>query len=893
MAKIQVLVDGKRVSVMSGSTILDAVKKAGSEVPTLCHNPILEPSGHCRICLVEDLTSNKLLTACNTRAEEGMVINTQTERVHSARKKILRMLLLNHPEACVVCEKNNSCTLKELASNYGISLVSTGKVGNLHPIVDANPFIHRDLTKCIGCQMCVRVCREVQGACAIGFSGFGTSARPATLGDMASSDCELCGLCVSICPVGALIEKPSKHHGTPERKSKVVCPYCGVGCQMFVMVKSGRIIGVEAGVPGSVNARSLCVKGRYGFGFVSHPERLKKPLIKEDGEFREATWEEAIDRVVSGLRQAKRLGPQAIGVLSSAKATNEENYLIQKFARVVLGTNNIDHCARLCHAPSVTGLAQSFGSGAMTNSYDDIKRARVILITGTNTSENHPVIAQMIKTAVLSGKTKLIVVDPRDIKLARFAEIFLQPRPGTDVAWLNGFARVIITEGLMDEKFIRERTESFDEFSRSVMPYTPEVVQKICGIPPQELKRAARLYAKSGASAIFYAMGITQHTSGTDNVKAIANLAMLTGNIGRPGTGVNPLRGQNNVQGACDMGALPVSLPGYKRVDEKEARVKFEKAWGATIPEEPGLTVVEMMKAAESGKIRAMYIVGENPVVTDPDSEHVKSALKKLDFLVVQDIFLTETAELADVVLPGAAAFEKTGTYTNTERRVQLSMKAVDPPGEAKSDMDIISELAGALNGDMKYESPSEVMEEISLLVPSYGGISYSRLEKSGIQWPCPNTGHPGTKILHEKEFTRGKGKFHAVEFADPAELPDKRYPFVLTTGRILFHYHSGSMSRRSVLAKHISGGWVEINPQDARRIGIKDGSKVKVVSRRGKVSTKARISSRSPRGVVFMSFHFAEEAVNALVNPALDKESKIPEFKVCAVRIEPEVQIE
>lgn len=525
----------------------------------------------------------------------------------------------------------------------------------------------------------------------------------------------------------------------------------------------------------------------------------------------------------------------------------------------------------------------------MTNSLEDLAEADVILLTGTNTIENHPVIAQMMKTAVLSGKTRLIVADPRDISMARYATVRLRPRPGTDVAWLNGMANVILSEGLADERFIERRTEGFDAWRESVERYAPAVVERLTGIRPADLRKAARLYASADAAAIYYAMGITQHSTGTDNVKAVANLAMVTGNIGRPGTGVNPLRGQNNVQGACDMGALPDFYPGYQRVSDEAARAKFSKAWGATLPGTPGLTVTEMMDAAGGGAVTAMYVIGENPVMTEPDASHAAGALEKLEFLVVQDIFLTETGRLADVVLPGAASVEKEGTFTNTERKVQRSARALEAPGEARTDADIIFDVAARMGSPMPRLSASGLMDEIASLTPSYAGIKYSRLAHGGIRWPCPDTRHRGTRILHAREFARGRGKFHPVEFIEPAEMPDEEYPLVLTTGRMLYHFHTGSMSHRSAaLEEYVPEGWAELNPRDARRLGISEGMPITVTSRRGSTRTHARLTPRSPQGVVFMSFHFGAEAVNRLTNPALDREGKIPEFKVCAVRVEP-----
>jgi formate dehydrogenase alpha subunit len=823
-----------------------------------------------------------------------MDIRTDSPRALEARRRTLELILTNHPETCVICEKGNACQLRDLASGMGLALSSEKRVGTLRGIVDANPFIHRDLSKCIGCQICVRACREIQGAEAVEFTGISTGSSPLTANDseLAGSACELCGLCVAMCPVGALIEKPSKHTGTEDRRATVICPYCGVGCTLELRIREDRIVGVGADVSGSVNGPSLCAKGRYGLGYVGHPDRLTAPLVREGDELVETSWEDALKRFTEGLRRiTEKHGADAVGVLASAKATNEENYLIQKFTRACIGTNNVDHCARLCHSPTVAGLSAAFGSGAMTNSLEDLAEADVILLTGTNTIENHPVIAQMIKTAVLSGGTRLIVSDPRDISMARYAEVTLSPRLGTDVAWLNGMANVVLSEGLADERFIKERTEDFDEWRASVEPYTPELVRKITGIKPADLKWAARLYASASAAAIYYAMGITQHSTGTDNVKAVANLAMLTGNIGRPGTGVNPLRGQNNVQGACDVGALPNVFPGYQQVTDKKVRKEFEKAWGVKLPAAPGLTVTEMIEAAAKGKLKAMYIIGENPVMTEPDASHAEAALCKLDFLVIQDIFLTESAAIADIVLPSMASVEKEGTFTNTERLVQRSRAAVPAPSQARSDADIVCDIAGLMKYPMNYSGPSAVMEEISSLTPSYGGISYSRLGRRGLRWPCPDSKHRGTKILHLKEFTRGKGKFHPVEYIQPAEMPDEEYPFILTTGRMPYQFHAGSMSRRSAaLDEYTPEGWAELNPSDAKSLGIKEGDPIELSSRRGTVRTTARLSRRSPRGAVFMSFHFAEQAANKLTNPVLDKEGKIPEFKVCAVRVEPAV---
>ena len=612
------------------------------------------------------------------------------------------------------------------------------------------------------------------------------------------------------------------------------------------------------------------------------------PLIRRDGELVPTSWDEALDFVAEYLTQIKQeFGPDSIAALASAKCTNEENYIMQKFVRAVIGTNNVDHCARLCHASTVAGLARAFGSGAMTNSIEDLDQATAIFVIGSNTTECHPIIGAAIKRAAQRG-VSLIVADPRAIELTEYAVVHLRQKHGTDVALINALAHVILREGLEDEEFIAQRTEGFEEFRAAVEPYTPELAEKITGVAAQDIVRAARIYAPASAASLVYSMGITQHTTGTDNVLALANLAMLTGNIGRPGTGVNPLRGQNNVQGACDMGALPNVFPGYQKVDDDTVRMKFETAWGGPLPAAPGLTVVEMINAAAEGTAKALYVMGENPMLSDPHQTHVEVALKSLDFLVVQDIFLSETAQLADVVLPAAAFAEKEGTFTNTERRVQRVHKALEPPGEAREDYDIICDLARRMGYDMSYRDAAAIQDEIASLTPSYGGITYDRLEQGSLQWPCPDRDHPGTPILHVGKFTRGLGKFHPVEFIPAEELPDDDYPFTLSTGRILQHFHTGTMSRRSdVLDELVSVGAIEIHPDDAESLGIIDGQPVEVISRRGQININAMVTDRVTPGSVFLAFHYHEAPANRLTIAALDPVAKIPEFKVCAVRLE------
>ena len=669
------------------------------------------------------------------------------------------------------------------------------------------------------------------------------------------------------------------------------CPYCGAGCNFYLQVLDGELVGILPCKSHPVSQGKLCIKGWNAGEFVTSDERLTKPLIRRNGSFTEASWQEVLDTIAKKVKEYKEsYGPDSISVLSSAKCTNEENYLMMKFARAVLGTNNVDHCARLCHASTVVGLVQSFGSGAMTNSIRELEDAGCILVIGSNTAEQHPLIARYILRAKEKG-AKLIVVDPRAITLTQFADHYLRLRPGTDVAVFNGLMNVILGEGLEDKEFINERTEGFEELKETVKRYTPERVEEITGISKDKLIAAARAYAKAERASIIYSMGITQHTTGVDNVSSSANLAMLTGNVGKTSTGINPLRGQNNVQGACDMGALPNVYSGYQNVIDEKAREKFGNAWKVKLPEKPGLTVVEMMNEAARGNIKAMYIMGENPMISDPDISHVKEGLKNLEFLVVQDIFLTETAQLADVVLPAASYAEKEGTFTSTERLVQMVRKAIEPPGESRSDWQIICDLAKVIGSkEFEYKSPAEIMDEIASLTPSYGGISYDRLRKGGLAWPCLSKEHPGTPYLYKEKFTRAndRGKLFGIEFKEPAELPDDEYPFILSTGRIIFHFHTGTMTRKTgLLNREVATGYVEISPKDAERLALANGEFVSVQTRRGQIEIKALITERVSEGVIFIPFHFAECAANVLTNPALDPVAKIPEYKVCAAKIE------
>jgi formate dehydrogenase alpha subunit len=667
---------------------------------------------------------------------------------------------------------------------------------------------------------------------------------------------------------------------------ETTCIYCGVGCKLRMKVHEGEIVRTFPSTEGPGEGR-LCIKGWSVHEFIHHPDRLSKPLIKEGDDFREAGWGEAIGVVADKLSDIKdRYGGESIAVLTSAKATNEENYLLQKFARAVLGTNNVDHCARLCHASTVSGLAMTFGSGAMTNSQEDIEKAKVIFLIGTNTTEQHPLISRRIIQAVKKG-SQLIVADPRNIDLTEYSVIHLRHKPGTDVALLNSMMNVIYNEELHDKEFIANRTENFDSLIETIQKYSPEYSEDITQVSANKIREAARIIGKSKATATFFSMGITQHVTGVDNVVSVANLAMLTGNIGRPGTGVNPLRGQNNVQGACDMGGLPNYYPGYQQVADDSLREKFSKAWRSNCPDKPGLTLMEMTQG--SGKeIKAMFIMGENPLLSDPNINHVKEQLEKLDFLVITELFMSETAEIADVVLPAASFVEKNGTFTATDRRVQLVNEVIPPLPDVWPDWKIIMEISRKMGYEMEYGSASEIMDELASLTPIYGGINYSRLRSEDLRWPCVDEDHSGTKILHVGQFSRGKGRFIPADYRPPAEETDENYPYILTTGRILAHWHTGTMTRRSpTLTDQINEAYVEINNEDASNLGIENNELVKVSSRRGTITLKAVITEGIKEGVVFIPFHFAEAAANKLTNDAFDPIAKIPELKVAAVKIQ------
>lgn len=918
---LSLTIDGKAVSASRGQTVLEAARLHGIEIPTLCHHPDLSPVGSCRLCVVEIVGDAPFATACMLPVRENMAVRTSTPAIVQARRAVLEMLLVRYDDE--VQPETNSEFMRWVRQ-YGARRPALPQTpARFAADTDPHPFIRVDLNKCILCTRCVRACAEVQGRFVWGVAGRGEAAHIVAGLDttMLEARCESCGACAAVCPSGALADRNALQQQSSDRKVATICPYCGVGCGMDLHVREEKIVRVSSNVRAPVNGIHLCAKGRYGHDFVHHGGRLREPQVRRylldggirppnapRGQWTTVDWDTALDIVARRFATARmEAGAEGLGVLASAKCTNEENYLLQKLARQVLGTHNVDHCARLCHASTVAGLSMAYGSGAMSNTLKDVAEdAAAVFVIGSNPTEQHPVFGTMLRQAVRRRGIPLVVAAPRAIDLTEFAAVHLRHRPGTNVALLNGLMHIMLTEGWHDRTFIGQRTEGFEAWCTSLVAYTPARVAQITGVSEAQLFRAASLLAHAKPMAVIWAMGITQHTSGVLNVLALANLQMLLGNLGVPGGGVNPLRGQNNVQGACDMGALPNVFPGYQSVADAAARELFASAWATTpaqrsvFAEVPGLTVTEMIGAAGQRALRVLYIVGENPAATDPDLNQVKAHLDSAEFVVLQELFASNTADFADVLLPGAAWAEKCGTFTNTERRVQPVRKAVNAPGHARPDWDIVCELARrtlALQGrsatgphaGWDYASPDDILIEIGRLCPSYAGITPERLSRGeSLHWPVLDANHPGTPILHVEHFSRGKGKFHVADHVPPHELPDHEYPLLLTTGRVLPHWHAGEMTRRVPgLLALCSQPLVEISPGDAARLDIADHDALRLTSRRGEVWAVAHVTDRVPPGVVFGNFHFPDEAnVNHLTQAALDPVAKIPELKVCAVRV-------
>jgi len=889
---ITITLDEVEVSGYSGMTILDLARESGVNIPTLCHDPYLTSIGACRLCLVEDERSGALLASCVTPIAPGMVISTHSPRVIERRAVIIKLMLASHPDSCLVCDKGNRCQLRRIASEMGIGLVEFQRIPQSGAIEEVNPFIERDLSKCILCAKCIRADQELVVEGAIDYIHRGPTSKPATLNDMPleKSECTFCGTCVALCPTGALMEKERSYGGTTTTTVDTVCPFCGCGCSICLEVKGNHLVRVRPGTESPVNRDTLCVRGCYGYDFVYRSsERLTSPQVKVDGSFQAVSWEQALDQVATEFKRIKvDYGSDSLAILGSSKCTNEENYLLQRLARGILGTNNIDNGSRLYSSASRVGLGWSIGFVGTTNSIEEVEQSGVIIVIGANLTISAPAVGYAIKRAVRYKRAKLLLIDPRQTKLAPFAHLWLRPKLGTDVALINGLARVIIKEGLFDEEFVTRRTDNFTELAASLKIYTPEHVAEITGIPSQDVQLAARIFAGAERASIVYGNGITQYVTGTDSVMALANVVMLTGNVGHRGGGIFALQRENNAQGACDMGSLPDFLPGYQSVDDAQARKNFEERWGVCLPTNAGLTAMEMIEQAGARKIKGMLIVGENPVSSFPCSSAVRDALASLELLVVADMFLTETTKLAAVVLPAASFVEKEGTFTNFEGRVQQVRKAIEPLGDSLPDLEIILRLADRMGQPMPYSSPQQVMDEIEELVPSYQHPAYTNFEKEDLDWADLEGGRLGPRRFYKGPFPSGFGRFSSIEYIPPTNVSADGYPLTLLSGSILSHFGSGSRSLRSSrLRKFSPHAWVEISEADAERLGFSEGDTVRVASPVGGVTTTVRITDTLLPRTLFMPISFPENPVNELFGIALDPRAKTPSLKACAVRLE------
>jgi formate dehydrogenase alpha subunit len=891
---MKLTIDGRPVEVPAGATVLDGVNRLAIALPQLCKDPDRAPLGACRTCLVHVEDMRGTPAACHLPAREGMVVNTTHPDVVRVRAMVLdltRSMLTPGPARDGFAQVGDAC------ARHGIAAPTFAPLHRFERDASKSFFV-LDREACILCGRCTTACDDVQRIGAIAMLGRGHAMKVGVFADgpMSTSVCTSCGQCVATCPTGAL--RPKEAAAPIARRVATTCPYCGVGCGIELAVRDDGRLSVMAGdEPGNRSSEGmLCVKGRFGTGFVHARDRVTRPLVRRDGRLQETTWDQALDVAAEGL--ARHRG--RFGALASAKATNEDGYLVQKLCRVVMGTNNVDHCTRLCHSPSVEAMLVSMGSGATSNSYVDYEEAGCIMAVGADASANHPVIAVRFRRAMGRG-ARIVVVNPRRVELCDQADLWLQQRPGTDVALFNAMAKVILDEGLANLEFVRGRTEGFEEWRRSVEAWPLGRAAGVTGVPADAIAQAARWYARPpfAGSCLVWGMGVTQHTNGTHNAHALLNLSLVTGQLGSPGSGISPLRGQNNVQGCGDAGCIPTNLPGYQGYDAATL-ARFERAWGARPPEHPGLVVTEMVEACLTGDIRAMYVVGENPLLSEPDLHHAEKALGQLEMLVVQDLFLHETAERAHVFLPAASFAEKDGTFTNSERRVQRVRAAIPPAGDARPDWWITAELAKRVARQLgldvaarfEYPGPSAVFDEMARLVPFLGGLSHARLDREGgLQWPCPAPDHPGTRFLYADAFPRGKGRFvPAVQTVEAAELPDPDYPFILNTGRLLYHWHGGTLTRRvqglMELAPRLE---IAIHPADARRLGVESGDPLRVTSRRGELTGAARVTEAVRAGAIFVPFvKLADSAANFLTNAACDPSSKIPEYKVCAVRVEP-----
>ena len=907
--EVTLTIDGQTVTVPEGTSLMRAAMDTGIQVPKLCATDMMDAFGSCRLCVVEVEGRNGTPASCTTPVAEGMKVSTQTDRLKAIRKGVMELYISDHPLDCLTCAANGDCELQDMAGAVGLRDVRYGYEGDNHlkkQKDQSNPYFQFDPAKCIVCSRCVRACNEVQGTFALTVEGRGFDSMISagtSYDDFLSSECVSCGACVQACPTATLEEKSVIEIGTPEHSVVTTCAYCGVGCSFKAEMRGEELVRMVPYKDGKANRGHSCVKGRFALGYATHKDRILNPMIREhySDPWREVSWEEALSFSAAKIKaiQAK-YGRGSVGGISSSRCTNEEVYVVQKMVRAGFGNNNIDTCARVCHSPTGYGLNSTFGTSAGTQDFDSVEDTDVILVIGANPTDGHPVFASRLKKR-LRGKpgepgAKLIVIDPRRIDLVKTphveADYHLPLKPGTNVAMLTALGHVVVTENLFDEEFVRARCEweAFQDWATYVSAdeNSPEALEKITGVPAADVRGAARLYATGGNGAIYYGLGVTEHSQGSTAVMGIANLAMATGNIGRPGVGVNPLRGQNNVQGSCDMGSFPHELPGYRHISQDATRETFEKLWGVEIDKEPGLRIPNMFDAAVEGTFKGLYVQGEDILQSDPDTKHVSAGLEALELLIVQDLFLNETANYANVFLPGSTFLEKDGTFTNAERRINRVRKVMAPKN-GYADWEVTQLLARAIGMDMDYHHPSEIMDEIAATTPSFAGVSYDLLETHGsVQWPC-NEAHPeGTPVMHVGEFMRGKGKFVVTEYVATDERTGPRFPLLLTTGRILSQYNVGAQTRRTANVVWHDEDLLEVHPHDAEQRGIKDKDWVKLDSRAGSTSLRARITDRVAPGVVYTTFHHPMTQANVITTDFSDWATNCPEYKVTAVQISP-----
>ena len=896
---VELTIDGVAIEVPEGSSVMHAAAVAGIKVPKLCATDALEPFGSCRVCLVEIEGRKGFPASCTTTVAEGMEVRTQTPELHSLRRNVMELYISDHPLDCLTCAANGDCELQDTAGELGLREVRYGFDGANHIAADkdeSNPYFSFDPGKCIVCSRCVRACDEVQGTFALTIDGRGFDSKvSAGQGDaFMDSDCVSCGACVDACPTATLTEKSIIAVGIPEHSTVTTCAYCGVGCAFSAEVRGNTVVRMTPHKEGKANEGHACVKGRFAFGYATHKDRITSPMVRDtiDEPWRVVSWEDAISFTARRLREIQdRYGRNSIGAISSSRCTNEEVYLVQKLVRSGFGNNNIDTCARVCHSPTGYGLKTTLGESAGTQTFASVAKADVIVVMGANPTEAHPVFGSRLKKRLREG-ARLIVIDPRKTDLVAGphvrADYHLAVNPGANVAVLNALAYVIVTEQLLDRAFVEARCEqpAFDDWVQFISDprHSPESVALATGIDPQELRAAARLYANAGNAAIYYGLGVTEHSQGSTAVMGIANLAMLTGNLGREGVGVNPLRGQNNVQGSCDMGSFPHELPGYRHISDPAVRGQFEQAWGVTLDPEPGMRIPNMFDAAVDGNFRGLYCQGEDVAQSDPNTQHIEAALGSLECLIVQDIFLNETAKFAHVFLPGSSFLEKNGTFTNAERRIS-PVRKVMPALAGKEDWEVTVALANAMGCPMPYDHPAQIMDEIASLTPTFSGVSYERLDAAGsIQWPCNDAARDGTETMHVDEFVRGKGYFAITEFLPTDERANRHFPLLLTTGRILSQYNVGAQTRRTDNLAWHNEDRLEIHPHDAEQRGINEDDWVGISSRAGNTVLRARISERVKPGVVYTTFHHPFSGANVVTTDNSDWATNCPEYKVTAV---------